>query len=825
MRAEIFLSHRYIKAHKKQALGVVLVTALFIAAFITAMIYKDSYQATIAADLKKVYGAYSGIIYDADSEKINLNAEKIKNSNSGIVYGANKVISENDKDIYIGYIDSNAMELCSISLKEGRLPESDNEIAIENNTYERLFLTAQVGEKVIISVNENGNAIEKEYTLVGILNDYVSNWQRYDSSKKSELFPPPSLLSTKNEDSIKYANVICADSSIKNEFGGTYYSNYFAPNSPETLQRQSLVDKIVFPILCFFVVVMVFGISSILIFTLKERRKYLGLLRCIGLKKRKGVGMFLIQGAELFLASAIVGGMLGIALSYIFVLLSGLFGHKVIFTLSFASFLWAWIIAGITIIVTFTISSAVFFRKAPLNTADDKHKRSKAGKSKECTLVKVWSKSLKKEYRLQNFFSVLLSAACIFVAMFGFFFATYLPRVDYYGVDKIAHDYRIYIPSGSSSYDNFNLTLPRNSGVTQQNLNKIYATEDLSVLSAYMTYTSSHFFLLKSDDTNQYLSYLADVEKRVLTNRNNHHLSEALSAVGGKDTDRLVEPYINGMDYQTALKEVSLTAGSIDKEGFVSGKQIIAPDIFNIGDTFVMLTPIIKNSDATEIRFEFAVSEVTVGATYPGNYNSNIILSAEYITETDPSARYDMIVIKNNKSSDAARTAEIDKMLNNIVSESSHVQIDNTAELKQVYRQTLVNGQIQVVFSVFIFVLVIIVTIALSTYVKIRTNMHSYILMRAIGANKKTIIQLIKEDVSSLLLKGCIIGMVPSFVLAVILHLEYTYVTAIDVFAIMALIAVVVFALLYSLTMLCIKKPIQHILDVNIVSSINSVEL
>ena len=99
MRAEIFLSHRYIKAHKKQALGVVLVTALFIAAFITAMIYKDSYQATIAADLKKVYGAYSGIIYDADSEKINLNAEKIKNSNSGIVYGANKVISENDKDI------------------------------------------------------------------------------------------------------------------------------------------------------------------------------------------------------------------------------------------------------------------------------------------------------------------------------------------------------------------------------------------------------------------------------------------------------------------------------------------------------------------------------------------------------------------------------------------------------------------------------------------------------------------------------------------------------------------------------------------------------
>ena len=76
--------------------------------------------------------------------------------------------------------------------------------------------------------------------------------------------------------------------------------------------------------------------------------------------------MFLIQGAELFLASAIVGGMLGIALSYIFVLLSGLFGHKVIFTLSFASFLWAWIIAGITIIVTFTISSAVFFRKGQI---------------------------------------------------------------------------------------------------------------------------------------------------------------------------------------------------------------------------------------------------------------------------------------------------------------------------------------------------------------------------------------------------------------------------------------------------------------------------
>lgn len=46
MRAEFFLSYRYMTKHKKQSLSVILVTALFISALAATWIYMQSYLAT-----------------------------------------------------------------------------------------------------------------------------------------------------------------------------------------------------------------------------------------------------------------------------------------------------------------------------------------------------------------------------------------------------------------------------------------------------------------------------------------------------------------------------------------------------------------------------------------------------------------------------------------------------------------------------------------------------------------------------------------------------------------------------------------------------------
>lgn len=833
MRAEFFLSYRYMTKHKKQSLSVILVTALFISALVGTWIYMQSYEATQINYFAETWGVYSSIVHNADLSEVDNVDSLLKKYDSGIAQTYFNV-DYDDKILCVGYMDEAAINLLPIKLKEGRYPESSGEITIENATYAALGMTAAVGEKILVPVVIDGESVEKEYTLVGITENYLSALQ-YDEYLRQNTLP---TLLTADKEVISRTSVVCKTMSADyffDDYGENYSSN---PYAAETLKEKFLsyiVNTAGF-LFCIVILVTVFGIIGVYVYTLRDRQKFMSLLRCIGLKRYKGVGLFFIQGSVSWLISAIIGGVFGIVCSYVFILIYGIFGNALIFTLTWEPFILAWLISGITNLIVYTVPSIVFFRKAPLAMARHKHKRSKHGKNKILPLPELWNKSLKKEYRLQNVFSVVLTALCVIVALLGYYLFTIDADKDYSYVSSKYEDYQLYLGGGGGSSETFGFNLPRNQGVLHKYLLEIYQLGDVDVLYKSTMNMNSQYILCESGATHSFFenenNYMS-----ILTANQTSHFAEALKAAGGDDGDVFVKPWVYVLDWDHDVKNLKLVSGSVDKDAFISGEQIIAPDNgFDVGDKLTVMIPVVKDGFSTQNTYEFdyEVKEVTVAATYSGSISEdtsgrscNIILSAEYLYSVDPTLNYYLVKLKLKDGTSDKRAKEISGYLENLTMRSQNLRLTDYATEKRENLRLMREGRVQIGLIIIMFVVIIASSIAVSSYVKLRTNMHSYILMRAIGANGKTISALIKEDIGRLILNGTIIGTVIGLALVVFTILESPSVNTsilFGMFVVLILIAAAVFALIYFTTMLCIKKPVKRIVQANIASSVNSVD-
>ena len=114
--------------------------------------------------------------------------ESIKNHPyTGNVYTAKTVTSVKDRtnssDIMIGTMSDGFISMGSIELEKGKMPDNDNEAAIDRNSLNRLGQGTDIGD--IITLND------KEYTLSGIMNSYTNVW---NDGKKL-----PGIIVTENE--------------------------------------------------------------------------------------------------------------------------------------------------------------------------------------------------------------------------------------------------------------------------------------------------------------------------------------------------------------------------------------------------------------------------------------------------------------------------------------------------------------------------------------------------------------------------------------------------------------------------------------------------
>ncbi|MDR2671158.1 MAG: hypothetical protein LBC26_05500, partial [Oscillospiraceae bacterium] len=666
MRAEWFLARKYLLGHRRQWLGLALCVALLIAALIGALIYRESAFAGIDARNLDLFGKYIGVANHVSPEQVAAHSGLIAESGAGVVAVTAPLVSAGDADrvVYLGYMDANAYDLKAIRPEEGRLPETETEMAVERSTLTALGWQAALGEPVSFAVLRDGQTVQVTYTLVGVLRDYIAQWQRLDAMKTTITYPPPGVVTVPTEASMLYAHVLCGRVSLERELDGSYIDNDFLTHKELTDGEKPIITGYLIPVLVFFMILFVFAIHGVFSYTLRARQEHLMWLRCVGLSKRRGIRLFCLQGGLLFLMAAPAGTAAGLLLGGAVAALSGLTGQPMPFTVRFGCLWPAWLLALGAILLASALPLLRFFRKGPLETGAVRQGRKRRRGPAPRTLASVWKRAARRGHHAQNAVTVLLAASCLFIAVTGCFWSLFAPRVDYasavWDAGEDPEDYVIHVYGGGSSPENFNISLPRGMGVSQQDLTLLEQTEDLHVNSALIGGTSQ-FFLLAEGDDDPYLRALA-VRGNFLSEEQTPQVKKAIAQAGGGAGDLLVHPHTLAITWDTVQsgRFLTLTGGALDKERFLGGVEIAAPDTFAIGDTFTMVTPLRADENApaeSDARFDFFIRQVRVGATYDAAEGDYIILSAEHVTEVDPGARYIEVSLQHTRKDEPEAVA------------------------------------------------------------------------------------------------------------------------------------------------------------------------
>ena len=171
---------------KKQA-GKITVTAAVAAVFIAAIVVSAngilSYQKAVT---KKTFGGW----FIMENSSNGTQSEELKThpylagSGKAVNTAVYSVSELSSTEIKIGYMDSMAAQLASLTLLKGAMPQNNDEIAVERHTLETLGYSEELGQTITVSYPDKNNKTSiyekqlavREYTLTGVLEDYAAYW-------------------------------------------------------------------------------------------------------------------------------------------------------------------------------------------------------------------------------------------------------------------------------------------------------------------------------------------------------------------------------------------------------------------------------------------------------------------------------------------------------------------------------------------------------------------------------------------------------------------------------------------------------------------------
>lgn len=161
------LTGRYLKANRKRTLltiiGIVLSVALIAAIgfFIVGMMQAQT------DSIKNDYGSWHVSFSKPSEDVVSKVTNNPKVSRSGLYEMDAEITVDSGVKVSTIIATDKALELLPCKINEGRLPENENEVAVEKWVLPYISRDAKIGEKIKL-----GN---KEYILVGILQDSVAS--------------------------------------------------------------------------------------------------------------------------------------------------------------------------------------------------------------------------------------------------------------------------------------------------------------------------------------------------------------------------------------------------------------------------------------------------------------------------------------------------------------------------------------------------------------------------------------------------------------------------------------------------------------------------
>ena len=178
------ISLQWMKRQKKYCLMVVWVAILACMLMQTGFLITDGISSAVMNQRKNIYGEweYGLVNMDADSQTLIEDHPFIESKGKIQIYGVLAGSYMDNKQANIGTMDQTAWNLGHLQMLKGRLPENEQEIAMESGMLTALGYQGEPGEKItlnIVTTTEYQNDMVGKaytYTLCGVIKDYQVNW-------------------------------------------------------------------------------------------------------------------------------------------------------------------------------------------------------------------------------------------------------------------------------------------------------------------------------------------------------------------------------------------------------------------------------------------------------------------------------------------------------------------------------------------------------------------------------------------------------------------------------------------------------------------------
>lgn len=272
------ISKRNLKADKSRNVLIIITIALATCLIMATALY---FLGSQRKSLNDAMGRYQAVINDIDNDKI----EKLVNDGRVDVGVSHLLgmVSYGDFKLTVRSMDKTLMDLAKYPDLQGKLPETEKEVAITKAFLERTGLSKSVGDNISIDLGDG----KKEYNLCGILPVDNSNYslfvsQSYVASKISD--PTYSAyVRLKGSDGWSKAAIQSELLTLLNEWGiqqeniqfSTYYFSLIEQRSSQYMLIIAFVCLIV-TLACTLVVYSLFYVSIV-----RKTNEY-GKLRTIG---------------------------------------------------------------------------------------------------------------------------------------------------------------------------------------------------------------------------------------------------------------------------------------------------------------------------------------------------------------------------------------------------------------------------------------------------------------------------------------------------------------------------------------------------------------
>ena len=178
------ISLKWMKRQRKYCLMVVCVAILACMLMQTGFLVTDGISNTVLEHRKDIYGEweYGLVNMDAGSQTLIEDHPFIESKGMIQIYGVLAGSYMDNKQANIGTMDQTAWDIGHLQMLKGRLPENEQEIAMESGMLTALGYQGEPGEKIalnIITTTEYQNDMDGKaytYTLCGVIKDYQVNW-------------------------------------------------------------------------------------------------------------------------------------------------------------------------------------------------------------------------------------------------------------------------------------------------------------------------------------------------------------------------------------------------------------------------------------------------------------------------------------------------------------------------------------------------------------------------------------------------------------------------------------------------------------------------